>query len=230
MMMQPAGTGQEHFLIFTAAAASTIALQNYGGNAPVVYYSLNDGDFALWDYSAISMGTGDVVRMYGNNGTQFNKSNTQYSHFNIAGSVAASGDLNALLSIKGSKTVGESCFIYLFQNNYSSLTSAPNLPATTLANRCYQQLFNNCRAMLTAPSDLPALHISNYSYMLMFQNCPITRVKAMFTDTPGTSYNTTDWLNGVPASGTFIKNVNATWDVTGASGIPEGWTIETASA
>ena len=229
-MMQSAGPAPEHYLIFTAAAASTIKLTNNGGNAPVVYYSLNDGDFALWDYSAISMQAGEVVRMYGNNGTQFNKSTSQYSIFNITGSVAASGDLNALLSIKGSKTVGAYCFVYLLQNNYYTLTSAPELPATTIAQYCYQSLFNNCRAMLTAPSNLPALHLATSCYRTMFQNCPITRVKAMFTDTPGGNNNATfNWLNGVPASGTFIKNVNAVWNVTGASGIPEGWTIETAS-
>lgn len=32
------------------------------------------------------------------------------------------------------------------------------------------------------------------------------------------------------STGTFVKNADATWDVTGTSGIPEGWTVETAIA
>lgn len=32
----------------------------------------------------------------------------------------------------------------------------------------------------------------------------------------------------VASSGTFIKNKNATWDVTGIYGIPSGWAVQTA--
>lgn len=46
----------------------------------------------------------------------------------------------------------------------------------------------------------------------------------MFTTTPRDAY-TKDWVNGVSSTGTFKKNVNATWDVRGTNGIPEGWTV-----
>ena len=46
------------------------------------------------------------------------------------------------------------------------------------------------------------------------------------TTTPGTDY-TSNWMRGVAAIGTFVKNKNATWDVIGESGIPEGWNIKT---
>ena len=48
----------------------------------------------------------------------------------------------------------------------------------------------------------------------------------MFTTTPGTDY-TSNWVNGVASSGTFVKNVAAKWDVTGVNGIPSGWTVVT---
>ena len=35
--------------------------------------------------------------------------------------------------------------------------------------------------------------------------------------------------DGVATSGTFVKSPDATWDVIGADGIPEGWTVETAA-
>ena len=38
------------------------------------------------------------------------------------------------------------------------------------------------------------------------------------------------WVNGVASSGTFVKNSAATWNVVGVSGVPEGWTVETADA
>ena len=33
------------------------------------------------------------------------------------------------------------------------------------------------------------------------------------------------WVQGVSSTGTFVKNKDATWDVTGVNGIPEGWTV-----
>ena len=32
------------------------------------------------------------------------------------------------------------------------------------------------------------------------------------------------------ATGIFVKNSAAQWNVSGANGIPEGWTVETASS
>ena len=54
-------------------------------------------------------------------------------------------------------------------------------------------------------------------------------VKTMFTTTPSSFY-TTNWVNGVASSGTFVKNSAATWDVTGVDGVPDGWTVEYAES
>lgn len=63
----------------------------------------------------------------------------------------------------------------------------------------------------------------------MFINCSnLNYIKAMFTTTPTTSY-TAQWVSGVAATGTFVKNSAATWNVTGVNGIPDGWTVQTAS-
>ena len=50
----------------------------------------------------------------------------------------------------------------------------------------------------------------------------------MFTTTPTTTY-TLNWVSGVNSTGTFVKNSSAQWDVTGANGVPTGWTIQTAN-
>jgi hypothetical protein len=88
-------------------------------------------------------------------------------------------------------------------NGCTNLASAPELPATTLTNSCYYRMFYNC---------------TNLNY-----------IKAMFTTTPSSTY-TSYWVNGVSATGTFVKNSAAQWDVSGVNGIPNGWTVETASA
>ena len=40
------------------------------------------------------------------------------------------------------------------------------------------------------------------------------------------NYALSQWVYGVSPTGTFIKNPEATWDVRGENGVPEGWTIK----
>lgn len=44
--------------------------------------------------------------------------------------------------------------------------------------------------------------------------------------TPSSTY-TSNWVKGVSSTGIFVKNINATWNVTGTHGIPTGWTVQT---
>ena len=125
-------------------------------------------------------------------------------------------------------TLAEGCYNSMFYNN-TSLTTAPELPATTLTNRCYQSMFNGCTSLTTAPV-LPATTLAGRCYESMFSGCSnLNYIKAMFTTTPSATYTST-WVNGVSSTGTFVKNSAAAWNVTGDSGIPTGWTVETASA
>lgn len=101
------------------------------------------------------------------------------------------------------------------------------LPATTLAEGCYNEMFVGCASLVTAP-ELPATTLANKCYNNMFEDCTkLNYIKALFTTTPSSSY-TSDWVSGVSRTGTFIKNKNATWNVTGENGIPSGWTVQTA--
>lgn len=111
----------------------------------------------------------------------------------------------------------------------TGLTAGPEkLPATSLTEYCYAYMFYNCTSLTTAPV-LPATSLNSYCYNYMFYGCSsLNYIKAMFTTTPSSSY-TSNWVNGVAATGTFVKNSSATWSVTGVSGVPSGWTVETAS-
>ncbi len=122
-------------------------------------------------------------------------------------------------------TINPQCYQNMFEN-CRALTTAPELPATTLMCRCYQRMFYGCTALTTAP-ELPATTLESDCYKEMFYNCSsLNTVTAAFTTEPSTSY-TTNWLSGVAATGTFYKNSAASWDVTGANGIPSGWTVNT---
>ena len=123
-------------------------------------------------------------------------------------------------------TLASDCYSSMF-NGCTSLTTAPELPATTLATWCYSGMFSGCTSLTTAP-ELPATTLVSSCYKEMFYGCSkLNYIKAMFTTTPGTDY-TKSWVLGVAASGTFVKNSAATWNVTGFNGAPTGWAVETA--
>lgn len=109
----------------------------------------------------------------------------------------------------------------------TSLTTAPALPATTLANYCYQFMFSGCTSLTKAPA-LPATTLANYCYNGMFKDCTsLNYIKAMFLTTLNSTYN---WVEDVASTGIFVKNGDATWDVTiGVDGVPKGWTVCTES-
>ena len=123
-------------------------------------------------------------------------------------------------------TLKNVCYYQMF-DGCTSLTTAPRLLATTLAIGCYGYMFKGCTSLTTAP-ELPAITLASNCYNWMFQGCSkLNYIKAMFTTTPSSSY-TDYWVSGVASSGIFVKNADATWDVIGTSGIPSGWTVQTA--
>ena len=107
-----------------------------------------------------------------------------------------------------------------------ALTTAPELPATILAEDCYQCMFQGCIGLTAAPA-LPATSLANGCYGAMFYGCSnLNYIKMLATNISASNclYN---WVNVVSATGTFVKSSFATWDVSGSSGVPDGWTVET---
>ena len=125
-------------------------------------------------------------------------------------------------------TLAAYCYAAMFYG-CTSLTTAPVLPATTLAIGCYSGMFKGCTSLTTAP-ELPATTLAQECYVNMFYGCSkLNYIKAMFTTEPSITY-TSNWVNGVAATGTFVKSASASWTTTGVNGIPKGWTVETASS
>ena len=66
-------------------------------------------------------------------------------------------------------TLADYCYYFMF-NGCSSLTTAPELPAQTLKDRCYCYMFNGCSSLTTAP-ELSAMTLDVYCYAQMFLSC-----------------------------------------------------------
>ena len=121
-------------------------------------------------------------------------------------------------------TIADSCYQYMFQG-CTSLTTAPaTLPATTLTDFCYDSMFYGCTSLTMAP-ELPATTLSQVCYQNMFKDCTsLNTVKCLAEDISASSC-TQSWLNNVSATGTFYKSPNMSSWTTGNNGIPSGWTV-----
>lgn len=156
------------YVSFTAEqAGATIGMVNTN-NSPVLYWSTDKENWTQWDYSNITLANaGDKVYFYGNNPNGVNGA-INSSSFAITGNVAVSGDITTLITREGTNTVPAYCFNALFQN--CDITSAPELPATTLGDGCYLSMFKGCTSLTTAPA-LPATTLATNCYWGMFNGC-----------------------------------------------------------
>lgn len=109
----------------------------------------------------------------------------------------------------------------------TSLVSGPLvLPATSLGSYCYMSMFRGCTSLVTAP-ELPATKLETECYYGMFYGCTnLSYIKMLAIDI---NDNMGMWVYNVSPTGTFVKHPNANIP-SGRSGIPEGWTIETATS
>ena len=97
--------------------------------------------------------------------------NLMYSNFVMTGSIAASGSVMSLIDNIGigKRIPAYCCFARLFKD-CTSLTQAPELPGTTLANGCYCEMFSGCTNLKNAPV-LPATKVNYKCYAGMFSGC-----------------------------------------------------------
>ena len=161
-----------NYLKFTAEEDnSTISLN--AKTSPDIKYSLNGGDWTPWDYSAITLNTGDTLRMKGNNSNGFNTSNSSYNQFQMTGKIGASGNIMSLLydnNFEGKLIIPRDCCFADMFGGCAALTTAPELPATTLVGGCYTSMFYGCTSLTNAP-ELPATTLANGCYRYMFYGC-----------------------------------------------------------
>ena len=119
-------------------------------------------------------GTNGDLRLRGTNtdgtASKFNSYSTiKFTDPNVK--VACIGDIRTLLDWRNYNIVetNNAKFCSLF-NGCSVLTSAPDLPATTLANECYYGMFVDCTSLASAP-ELKATTLAPKCYNRMFFNC-----------------------------------------------------------
>ena len=160
------------YVTFTADEEQTFKMttnENY--KITRLEYSVNGGDWiTVTEDSRVNFGGEDGdLRLRGKNpaGTATNSSLYSTIAFikeNV--DVACTGDIRTLLDWEKYKTVDTSKarFCSLFKD-CSVLTSAPELPATTLAQICYYSMFSGCKKLSTVTMLAPSGQItSSYAF------------------------------------------------------------------
>ena len=156
---------------FTLKTSNTT--KNWDGT---LEYSTDTTTWNTWNGTEISS-SGNKLYLRGTGNTVITGNSSDY-RFVFTGTgnlkIACEGNIENLLdyetvSVGGHPNMVNYCYGSMFRD-CTSLTKAPELPATTLADYCYQGMFYGCTALTTAP-ELPATTLAIYCYDSMFRGC-----------------------------------------------------------
>ena len=171
-----------------------------------------------------------LTNVYGLEGVETVKEHGCQSMFCFCSALTVPPQLNAM-------DLSTQCYYSMFQN--TGLITAPELPATNVPADAYWCMFFGSNHLTGAPyiaSPSNPAATPTRVYQRMFEGCSnLTYIKAMFTSWPVASNGnsvTGQWVYSVKSTGTFVANENATFlssPPRGAAGIPNNWTIQTAS-
>ena len=144
-----------------------------------IYYSLNDGAWTpltpdIGNPASLDVDAGDVVKFRADNdgyGGSYDVGDDWYEYihyFYFENAIAVSGSVMSLIG-GDDASLTSNCFWELFYG-CTGLTTAPELPATTLASACYSSMFSGCTGLTSAP-ELPATTLAQSCYSDMFSGC-----------------------------------------------------------
>ena len=221
-----AGGGSTPLTLTALTAGSKVTL-NKVSSPPAVSLQYSTGG-AWADYTigtTITLASaGDFIRFRGDN-SKFSTTAYDFYQFSMSGTIEASGNIMSLVdSTCQLLTIPcDFCFRSLFAS-CTSLTTAPALPATTLAVNCYRSMFQGCEGLTTAPA-LPATALEANCYQYIFNGCiKLSSIEVSFTSWTQATNQTDSWVTYVSSSGTFTKPTALATEYN-TSRIPTGWTV-----
>ena len=175
---QPTAPKMIDYLTFSADATQTMTVKlkgNYTLHESMQYSVNEDAWTQLTASTTITFGgENGTLRLRGKSTGGMATDISKYAQItfgNSTVSVACSGDIRTLVDYENYLTAetDEARFCYMF-DGCNNLTSAPVLPATTLAERCYLGMFRGCTHLAVAP-ELSATTLAMSCYYNMFYGC-----------------------------------------------------------
>lgn len=144
------------------------------GSPSGAFQTSRDGGKTWVDYTGtvMTLNTGDEVSFRAKADRTSAQYVTNYFKFVMEGKIEAWHNVMSLYRTNDFATYNATvdyAFYALFIR-CTSLTKAPVLPATTLANDCYNSMISGCTSLTEAPV-LPATTLAENCYYRMFQGC-----------------------------------------------------------
>ena len=150
-------------------------------------YSTDTSTWSTWDgkttLSSATRGSDNVLYLRGTGNTVITGNSYTYNWVITGTDIRCDGNIETILDYAtveagNHPSMGINCYSHMFYG-CSSLTQAPELPATTLTDNCYRSMFQGCTSLTQAPA-LPATKLANYCYTFMFRDCTsLTQVPAL---------------------------------------------------
>lgn len=230
---------EEQNLTFEILSAGTIVWKRVGGSdSRTIKYSTDDG--LTWNSitsstggTSIEVNAGDIVQFAGDNISYYysNASNrfAGTAKFNVYGNIMSLINSSSFAELSSFTAFNRYAFSQLFYGN-TGIISAENLilPVKTLEYYVYRQMFYGCTNLIKGPQIL-AETFAIESCLSMFESCSnLNYIKCLATDITANNC-TTNWVNNVSSTGTFVKAASMSGWARGAAGIPNHWTVQDAS-
>ena len=165
--IQTGGSQDYGYLTFTAEENTTLNLKKeYLIEQHKLLKSTDGVTWTKWENpstNGISLNVGESVYLKADEDS-LNKTaidSSSYNHFSSTGRIVCSGDIRSIVN----PIIPANYINFALKLFYvcTSLTQAPELPATTLAEHCYDCMFAGCSSLTTAP-ELPATTLAGYCY------------------------------------------------------------------
>jgi len=140
-----------------------------------LYYSTDTTTWNVWSGTTTLSSVGNKLYLRGIGNTVITGADNPNYKWVLEGSnIECIGNIENLLdyetvALGNHPAMAAYCYSYMF-SGCTGLTSAPSLPATTLANYCYSGMFNGCTGLTSAPR-LPATTLASSCYRYMFAYC-----------------------------------------------------------
>lgn len=174
-----------------------------------IEYSINDGPWSsitsTFEGVSFQVNNGDKVKFSGDNNNYSGRLAQAGNTLLVNGTFKLYGNIASLIHSTGYTSVSRINGVSHFFKGNTGLTEVTEIA-------------------FGVNSDVS---FGAYALTELFSECTsLAKIKCLLEPYPGREI-TSDWLNGVSPTGTFVKHPDATWS-SGPNGIPDGWTVEDA--
>lgn len=163
-----------NYLTFRSPSSFTLKTYNTTKNWDgTLEYSTDKSTWSTWDGTTTLSANDGKLYLRGTGNTII--AGGEAKRWVLSGSnIACEGNIENILDYATvangeHPTMAKKCYESMFYN-CTSLTTAPELPATTLARACYLGMFHDCTSLAATP-ELPAMTLAEWCYVDMFNGC-----------------------------------------------------------